>query len=503
MVEVLPNAATQYGRVLRNYARIAKTTANVTLKIARNEPRDDISRYICTQVSKMGPMFIKFGQVLSTRGDVVGQGFASNLRSLQDDVRAIQPRDVESVMGRVSEFADYDPVPVAAASLGQVHSGYLKKTGERVAIKVKRPNLTEGLETDKLMIESMIGVISVFHRQAAKDLKITMNEFFQTLHLELDYPREVVNMKVFQNVLSDTAWIRVPVVYEEYSDEDVIVMEYIESYKIDDVERLRGLGVDCYALSFALMECFMKQAIHGPLFHGDPHPGNLGVTQEGQVVLYDYGMMCDIPKVLRRKSDDVIRAVILGDAEVLSDLMIECDVFRMDNNGGSNELVPFMEYFLEYTRTRDLNYDEMKEAFGNIKEVPFVLNPSLIMLGRAFTALEGVCVKLNPGFNLERVMNDYWEDNSGNILTNIDFQARRYSEMVFKVPDTIDVLKRRQKDNMQDVVELKRSIDNHAKMERRGKVVKVSATVIALMFHIYGHGEGSAVAILALALLAS
>lgn len=490
-------SAAPYRRVFDNYANVAETLTSVAIKVARGRPREEVSRYVCDRVSRMGPMFIKFGQVLSTRGDVVGRDFASNLRSLQDDVCRIPDEDMYPILERVSSFAEVDPDPVAAASLGQVHSGRLRGTGERVAIKIKRPNIAEGLEIDKAMIDFAIWVISGFHAQAAKDLRVTMGEFFQTLHLEIDYPREVANMASFRESLAGTPWIRVPDVFEEHCDENTIVMEYIESNKVDDTDRLIEIGVDCEALSFELMECFMKQAVDGPLFHADPHPGNLGVTDEGQVVLYDYGMTCDIPRVLRTRSDDVVRATIMGDAEVLSDLMIECDVFKMDDGGGTKELVPFMEYFLEYTRKRDFDYEEVREAFGNIKEVPFVLNPSLIMLGRAFTALEGVCVSLNPDFNLERVMRGYWEDTRGGALRQMDVQARRYGEMVLKVPDTIDVLKRRQMDQMGVIAELKRSVRDSSSRRRRRAV----AIGIAAVAHFYAQADGLSLAVLAATLL--
>ena len=349
----------------------------------------------------------------------------------------------------------------------------------------------EGLEADRAMIESLIWAISAFHAQAGKDLRVTMDEFFATLELELDYPREVRNMKVFRESLAPTRWIRVPRVFEEHCDEDVIVMEFVDSCKVDDAERLAGIGVDREALSYELMECFMRQAVDGPLFHADPHPGNLGVTDGGQVVLYDYGMTCEIPRVLRERSDDVIRATVLGDAEVLSDLVIECDVFRMDG-GGTRDLVPFMEYFLEYTRRRDFDYEEVRETFGNIKEVPFVLNPSLIMLGRALTALEGVCATLNPDFSLERAMRVYWEGTRGGAVRQIDTQARRYSEMFLKVPDTVDVLKRRQRDQGEDISELRRSI-RASGARRRARVAAVGGAALA---HFYAHADGVSLAIL-------
>jgi predicted unusual protein kinase regulating ubiquinone biosynthesis (AarF/ABC1/UbiB family) len=272
-------------------------------------------------------------------------------------------------------------------------------------------------------------------------------------------------------------------------------MEFVESCKVDDSERLDVIGVDREALSYELMECFMHQAVDGPLFHADPHPGNLGVTDDGQVVLYDYGMTCEIPRVLRDRSDDVIRATVMGDAEVLSDLVIECDVFRMDG-GGARDLVPFMEYFLEYTRKRDFDYEDVRETFGNIKEVPFVLNPSLIMLGRGMTALEGVCVTINPDFSLERAMRAYWEGSRGGAVRQIDTQARRYSEMVLKVPDTVDVLKRRQRDQGEEISELRRSM--RASGRRRARVAALGAAALA---HIYAHADGVSLAILGAVLL--
>lgn len=485
-----------YRRVFDNYARAAETATSVAVLVARGRPRDEVSRYLCDRVSRMGPVFVKFGQVLSTRSDVVGRDFASNFRSLQDDVTPIPAEDLVPVFDRVSRFAVVDPDPVAAASLGQVHSARLASTGERVAVKVKRPNLREGLDADRAMINSVIWAISGFHSQAAKDLRVTMAEFFATLDLELDYAREVRNMKVFSEALAPTRWIRVPRVFEEHCDEDVIVMEFIDSCKVDDAGSLAEVGVDREALSYELMECFMRQAVEGPLFHADPHPGNLGVTDEGQVVLYDYGMTCEIPRVLRDRSDDVIRATVLADAEVLSELVVECDVFRMDG-GGPRDLVPFMEYFLEYTRRRDFDYDDVRETFGNIEEVPFVLNPSLIMLGRALTALEGVCVTLNPDFSLERAMRAYWEGSRGGAVRQIDTQARRYSELFLKVPDTVDVLKRRQRDQGEVISELKRSI--RAKRGRRR--ARAAAAGVAALAHFYAHADGAALAVLGALLL--
>jgi predicted unusual protein kinase regulating ubiquinone biosynthesis (AarF/ABC1/UbiB family) len=484
--------------LLGKYARVAETAAGVAVRAARGRPKREVSKYVCERVSQMGPVFVKFGQILSARGDLIGEDFARGLSLLQDDVFRIPPDEAAPILDRVSRFADVDSDPVAAASLGQVHSARLRATGERVAIKIKRPNIRAGFDGDRAMVDSFIFVVSVFHAQAAKDLRVTMDEFFQTLSLELDYAREVRNMELFRESLEGTPWIRVPRVFADHCDEDVIVMEFVPSNKADDVARLREIGVDCEALSFELMECFMRQAVDGPLFHADPHPGNLGVTDDGQVVLYDYGMTCEIPRVLRARSDDVVRATLMGDAELLSNLMVECDVIKMDAGGAPRDLVPFMEFFLDYTKRRDFDYDEVREAFANVTEVPFALNPSLIMLGRAFAALEGVCVALNPDFNLERVMLGYWEGARGGALSQVDVQARRYAEMIVRVPDTVDAIKRRQGEQMAEIAELRMAArDSRDRRARRGVALAVAATAT-----FYGAAPSFALAVLAAVLLA-
>lgn len=441
--------------------KIGKSTAKISTNHLLGKKDNS---FLLNDIVSLGPVYIKVGQLLSTRSDVIGEDLASALRPLQDKVPKTQ-----GCFELVPDGIDIDSEPIAAASLGQVYLGKIKESNETVAVKLKRLDTVEYLTIDKFIVDSLIWVLSVVHKQAAKDIEVTMEEFFSNLEMELDYKREVDNMIEMKTKLSEFEWLVVPEIHNELCNNDTIVMEYIPSVKIDEVEKLKEMDIDTAALSMSLIDCFMKQFIDYSMFHADPHPGNIGITIDGKVVIYDFGMVCNIPQKLKDRSDELLRALLLDNPEHLGQTLLDCDVLRLtpECKNGPEDLIPFMKLFIEYMKTGNFDIEKAKTSFENMDTSPFILNPSLIMLGRAFGLLEGVCIKLDPDFNLEKAARFHLDERKQDALELANNNIKKFAEMTARIPDTIDRMHRVQKEQQKEIYVLRNQLSESNKTVKR------------------------------------
>jgi len=256
----------------------------------------DTNMRIRLALQELGPTFIKLGQIMSTRREILPPGLVEELTKLTDRVEPLPFEKVKPVIedrcGLISEtFKHVDEKPIAAASLSQVHLAELMD-GTRVVLKVQRPGIREVIETDVGILEGIAErAEKAFPGLAVYNLPGLVREFARQIRRELDFVSDGKNADLLARNLEGVEGVRVPRIYWRYSCERLLMMEYIQGVRIDDVEAIRKMGYDPKVIAVRGFKAYLKQIFEDGFFHGDPHPGNLVVTTEGDIVFLDFGLM--------------------------------------------------------------------------------------------------------------------------------------------------------------------------------------------------------------------
>jgi len=294
---------------LRRNLEVWKALARCAFKVLKarkgtSEDKTAAATFARDRLLTLGPTFVKLGQVLSTRTDVLPSEYIDVLKSLQDDVPAFSGERAASIVAKelgvssVDEvFSEFSKEPIAAASLGQVHLGTLKKNGQKVAVKVQRAGLRELFATDLKNLRKLCELLdSVDPKSDGADRSYidVFDESEKLLYEEIDYLNEAKNADRFREQFANDPQVRVPEMIYEYSTPKVLTMEFIESFKLTDIARVEAEGLDRKDLAKRVADTFLYQIVDTAYFHCDPHPGNLAVDTKGNLVYYDFGMMDEL-----------------------------------------------------------------------------------------------------------------------------------------------------------------------------------------------------------------
>ena len=356
---------------------------------------------------RLGPTFIKIGQSLGTRADLLPLAYIKALAELQDQVPAfandVAFDRIEQELGRpVGElFAEIDPEPVAAASLGQVYRGRLH-TGEEVAIKVQRPNLEGTIRFD-------LGVLArLTHRMARvpsiaanADWEGMLREFAETIREEMDYRQEGRNADRFRENFKTWTNVRVPLIFESHTTAKVLTMEFIRGTKVTDLEGLRLRRISSAKVNRLLIRAYLKQLLEDGFFHADPHPGNLLVQRDGRLAFFDFGMVGRITPELQSQMITAFFRVVEKDSEGLAQSLFDLKFLKP---GYDAEVVrPVVEdLFSHYLNLKlgDVNFKELTYDLADVMyDYPFRLPANFTYVIRALMTLEGIGIVTDPEFN--------------------------------------------------------------------------------------------------------
>ncbi|WP_053958756.1 ABC1 kinase family protein [Sulfobacillus thermosulfidooxidans] len=284
-------------------------------------------------------LIIKVGQFLSARTDVLPLAFTKELQQLQDQVPAAPFEDIRELIENTFHkplreiFTDFEPVPVAAASLGQVHKARLVGTNDRVAVKVQRPNIRELAKTD---LKALARVMAFLRRWTKVGRRIDtvklFEEFRQSVYRELDYIQEQEHLLRFKKNFSDWPMIKVPNVYPDYVHSTVLVMEYVEGIKLTDIEELRQHELNPHQLASVLIEAYLKQIVVDGFVQIDPHPGNFLAGFDGRLIFLDFGMMSDIVPEHIDVFGRLVEYALAQNAHGVVDCMIDLGFVRPSAN---------------------------------------------------------------------------------------------------------------------------------------------------------------------------
>jgi len=423
----------------------------------------------------LGPTFIKLGQLLSTRPDILPPAYIDTLASLQDAVPPApwpEAKEVlEDELGPVDErFAAFDTDPISGASLGQVYRARLDPETERtrteppagasreVAVKIRRPNIEPLVNADLRVIKWSLPILLYFVGEArAFSLENLADEFAKTIREEMDYEREAEMLTEIRANFADDDRFRIPDVIESHSDTRVLTMEYVEGTKINDLEELERKGIDRTRIAENLERSYLQMIIDDGVFHADPHPGNLAVTDEGKIVFYDFGMSGRVDSFIQDKIVDFYVAVANQDIDGILDALIEIGTLSPDADRGV--MAEVMEIAIQDARGEDVEQYRVNQIVGQIEdsiyEFPFRLPKNLALVLRVATVVEGVCVTLDEDFDFIATATDflteegYREETIRNYIDETGQQLRRSGESLTRLaPKTERALDRLDRDDL-------------------------------------------------------
>lgn len=364
---------------------------------------------------ELGPTFMKLGQVLSTRPDLVPPDYEAELARLQDAAPTVPPREiaaaVESALGRPlrETFARFELVPIAAASIGQVHAATLPD-GSDVVVKVRRPGVIDQVNIDLDLLNRLADIAARRSAHAARYDPVGLaHEFGATLLGELDYIREGRNAEVVAAGFDDDDRVHVPRVFWDYTRVDVITEERVRGIKIDDLQTLDASGVDRATVARTFADAYLSMVFVRGFFHADPHPGNVFVESAQRIGFVDFGMVGSVAPQASRGLGHILLALVTRDAarmaEGLLRLGIACE--GVDRSGLERDLARFLDRYtrtpLEQLRIGPLLSDLMSVVRSHRLRLP----TDLALLLKTVMMCEGVAAQLDPGFELVPMLVPY------------------------------------------------------------------------------------------------
>ena len=379
-------------RVVPNQkAKTWKFAAKFLWKNTFVQNKSELGEWTRDQLLDLGPTFVKLGQIASTRADLYPPEFTKQLESLQDNV---PPVDIQGIVN-LDHFEAFDEIPFKSASIGQVHKATLKN-GKQVIVKVKRPNIYDIMKTDTDNIRDIVRFLEKVGVDTGNSSEFVLNESIEYLLGESDYRQEMDNAIRFRKNMKDIKWIKVPKVYTEFSNDDMIVMEYVESEKLTE---LTNPNVNKKKICEALINSYVIQTMDKGFFHGDPHPGNLGFSTKGKLVFYDFGLIIDLSNELRDGFKKIFGCIIDKDTKGIVEILIALKVI-VPSTSDVSDIELFFETILGYLETLDgSNIMNDDIAVQLAMEKPFVIPSSFVYLAKSFSIIEGICLQLDPDFN--------------------------------------------------------------------------------------------------------
>jgi len=410
----------------------------------------------------LGPTFIKLGQLFSTRADLFPAEYVEELSKLQDKVPAFAYEQVEQIISQdlgktIPElYRNFDPIPLAAASLGQVHRAQLH-SGEEVVVKVQRPGLRKLFEID---LDILKGIARYFQNHPdwgrGRDWMGIYGECCRILWEEIEYLNEGRNADTFRRNFRGESWVKVPRVYWRYSSPRVLTLEYMPGIKISHYDALEAAGLDRKLLAQLGARAYLQQLLNDGFFHADPHPGNIAVSPDGALIFYDFGMMGRVQAITREKLLNTFFGIAQKDADQVVASLVELGALaEVDDMGPVRRSI---QYMLDNFMDKPFEAQSVAQISDDLYEIaydqPFRFPATFTFVMRAFSTLEGVGKGLDPDFNFMEVarpfamqiMTNNTNPSGDGLLGELSRHAAQVSSSALGLPrrieDTIEKLER-------------------------------------------------------------
>ncbi|PIM97412.1 putative unusual protein kinase [Handroanthus impetiginosus] len=384
------------------------------------ERRRKTASWLRESVLQLGPTFIKLGQLSSTRSDLFPKEFVDELSKLQDRVPAFSPSKaksfIEKELGAPMHmlFKEFEDLPIAAASLGQVHRAILHN-GEKVVVKVQRPGLRKLFDID---LKNLKLIAEYFQKSETlggptRDWVGIYEECAKVLYEEIDYVNEGKNADRFRRDFRNIKWVRVPLVYWDYTTTKVLTLEYVPGVKINQLDKIDARGYSRSNISSRAIEAYLIQILKTGFFHADPHPGNLAIDVDEALIYYDFGMMGDIKSFTREKLLDLFYAVYEKDAKKVIQGLI--DLGALQPIGDMSAVRRSVQFFLDNLLNQRPDQQQTLSAIGEdlfaiATDQPFRFPATFTFVLRAFSTLEGIGYTLDPDFSFPKIAAPYAQE---------------------------------------------------------------------------------------------
>ena len=423
----------------------------VTLE-RQNQRRRSLARWLTREFLALGSAFIKLGQLLSARPDVLPAELVEELAHLQDRVPAFAFDVVQALLeqelgDRCAEIIDLEPTPLGSASLAQVHRASLR-SGRQVVLKVQRPGLEKLFRLDLEVLQQLAAVVQRHPRWGrGRDWVGIAQECRRVLLRELDFRLEAEHAARFRQQFLDDPGIRVPGVIWELSSRRVLCLDYLPGIKITDRQALVDAGINPSAVAEKGAASYLQQLVRFGFFHADPHPGNLAVASDGALIYYDFGMMGQLSSRLRGRLGAMVRTAAARDASGLVEELQAAGVIASGIDPGPvRRLVRVM---LNEALTPPFSAQVLDKLSGDLYDLvygqPFRLPPELIFVMRALSTFEGVGRSLDPAFSLVAIAKPYLlplmtSSGSGanELLNELSRQAAEVGTRALGIPKRLD-----------------------------------------------------------------
>ena len=381
-------------------------TKRVRERLKRKE-KHSIEKRLRLTLERLGPTFIKFGQVLSVRPDLIPKSYIKELEMLQDEVPAfpysIVREQIKKELGKEIEniFSSFDKKPIASASISQVHKAVLKD-GIKVAVKVQRPDVRQIMETD---VDIMFYVARLLEKHMPNIRKFNpvgvIGEFSKWTGKELDFKRESFNAKRFAKNFEGSKTVKIPKVYDQFTTDKILVMDFIEGIELNNIKQIRKEKIDLRPIINIGFEAILTQVfVHG-FFHADPHPGNIIITKDRKIAFVDFGIVGHFDDNLKNKSIDLFYGVIDNDSEKVVDTLSELSGVEIENK---YELQDDIGEILDSLQSSDISKIKVSYALEGVMDLALSYGLKMpapfVLFGKTVITLEGVALEYDPDFRL-------------------------------------------------------------------------------------------------------
>lgn len=434
-------------------------------------------------LTELGPTFIKLGQLLSTRPDVVGVQLADELAKLQSNVPADPPEKIRALVAEelgqpVEElFARFDDAPIASASIGQVHAARLA-SGEEVVVKVQHLGIENTVREDLDVLGGLAQLAEMIPEFLPYRPTATVAEMARTLRRELDFGREERNLQQFETQFGDNPFVRIPKPITELCTSRILTMERIEGTKLENTQQLRAAGVDLAEVAKRGAELYLDMIFMHGFYHADPHPGNIMVLPGNVIGLIDFGMVGRLDERLREDIEEMLLAIVNQDVTILTSLIKRVGTIPpgLDEGALAIDIADFVGQYA----TQSLDQFDLGGALTDMTQIihrhRISLPPQVGLLIKTLVTLEGTTKMLSPKFSLMEVMAPFQRKMLLRRLSPAR-QLRKARRIYFELQQLAEIVPRRMGEILEQIQAGK--FDVH--LDHRGLGPSVNRLVLAMM----------------------
>ncbi len=410
--------------------------------------RHRIAKWLVRNILELGPTFIKIGQALSTRADLIPIEYIEEFSQLQDRVPSFSSdlaiAAIEQELGKPISilYAEFNSTPIAAASLGQVHKARLH-TGEDVVVKVQRPGLAKLFNLDFEILHRLVRWLNRFLKGIRKfNLEAIYREFFELLYLEIDYIHEGKNADRFRENFQGYQRVTVPKVYWQYTTSKILTLEYLPGIKIDDRRALEASKINTQEVIQLGITCYLKQLLEDGFFQSDPHPGNMAVSQRGDIIFYDFGTMAEVKTIAKDQMVKTFFAVLKNDSEEVVETLIYMGL--IEPVADMTPVKRMISFMMEEFREKPIDvraFEQLSdEIYSIFEQQPFRLPPQMTFIVKSLTTLDGIARALDPQYNLLAAAQPFlkqiaFSQQQGGMLGVLARQTKDFIQYKFKQPN--------------------------------------------------------------------